>query len=92
MHVYKPNDEGEITSVVSETDEVVSFSSPVSYGLYFGLRVKVPISQFDLVVKPEYKFGINSLYTGSEEIFNRHFRISIGLSMKEAKASHLTEL
>lgn len=48
-------------------------------GIYFGMGMRIPISRFELVVKPEYKLGLTKLYSGYDDIYNRYFRLSFGL-------------
>lgn len=74
MYTYLPYED---TETETEIDEKVKLSN--SIGLSFGLGVRIPISKFELIVKPDYKFGINKL--DSENILNRYFRINIGLKL-----------
>ncbi len=61
----------------SEFDKKTKLSD--TYGVYLGLGVRVPVSNHELVIKPEYKFAFNSLYSNKDEIYNRYFRLSVGM-------------
>ncbi|PKP07817.1 MAG: hypothetical protein CVU08_16005 [Bacteroidetes bacterium HGW-Bacteroidetes-3] len=80
MHTYFPDENNEIDYTDTKIDEKAGLSN--SFGFYVGLGVRVPMSRFDLIVKPDYKFGINKLYSNQDDIFNRYFRINIGLKIK----------
>lgn len=79
LHTYVPVVSNQINYTEFEIDENASLSS--SIGIYFGVGVRIPISKYELVVKSDYKYGINKLYPDQEEILNRYFRISIGLKI-----------
>lgn len=53
-----------------------------TFGVYFGLGLRIPISRFEVVIKPEYKLGVKKLHSNYNDIFNRYFRINIGLKIK----------
>lgn len=53
-----------------------------TFGIYIGLGLRIPISRFELVVNPEYKLGVKKLHTNHNDIFNRYFRVNIGLKIK----------
>jgi len=79
MHTYLPDENNQINYTETEIDEKVGLSN--SIGIYIGLGVRIPISKFELVFKPDYKFGINKLYSYQDDILNRYFRINIGLKI-----------
>lgn len=77
QHNYVPiNNQYNYTK--SEFDKKTKLSD--TYGVYLGLGVRVPISNNELVIKPEYKYAFNSLYSNKDEIYNRYFRLSVGMS------------
>lgn len=80
MHTYLPDENNQIDNTVTDIDEKVKLSN--SIGLYFGVGIRIPVSTYELVVKPEYKFGINKLYSYQDDIFNRYFRLNVGLKIK----------
>jgi len=79
MHTYSPDENNQINYTKTEIDEKVQLSNAV--GLYVGLGVLIPISKIKLIIKPDYKFGINELYSYQDVIFNRYFRINIGIKI-----------
>lgn len=89
--VLSSNRSGTITSYVLDennhliytltaVDEKAGLSSSV--GIYVGLGIRIPLSQFELIIKPDYKFGINAFYSYQNQIYNRYFRINIGLKLR----------
>lgn len=77
QHNYAPiNNQYNYTK--NEFDKKTKLSD--TYGIYLGLGVRVPISNYELVIKPEYKFAFNSLYSYKDEIYNRYFKLSVGMS------------
>ena len=80
MHEYYPDENNQIIYTETEIDENVRLSDCV--GFYMGIGVRIPISKFELIVKPDYKFGINELYSYQDDIFNRYFRINIFVGIK----------
>jgi hypothetical protein len=81
MHSYKPDQNNQINIIETEIDEKAGLSNSV--GFYIGLGVRIPISGVEIIVKPEYKFGFNKLYSYQDDIFNRYFRINIGLTTNQ---------
>ncbi|MBE9468090.1 MAG: hypothetical protein IMY72_07190 [Bacteroidetes bacterium] len=80
MHTYLPNDNNQVEYKEFEFDERANISS-INYGISIGIGINVPVSKFNLIIKPEYKFGIKTLYDYKDQIFNRYFRIIIGLKI-----------
>lgn len=76
MHTYLPDENNQINYTEAEIDQKVRMSNNI--GLYVGLGVQFPIFKHVLIVKPDYKFGINKLYSYQDDIYNRYFRINIG--------------
>lgn len=79
MHTNLPDENNQIKYTETEIDEKAKLSS--SIGLYMGIGVWIPISKFELIVKPDYKFAMNKLYSYQDDIFNRYFRINVGLKI-----------
>jgi hypothetical protein len=52
-----------------------------SYGYYFGLGIRVPFSKYELMIKPDYKVSVNTLYSGNDNIYNRYIRLSVEIRM-----------
>ena len=80
MHSYFPDENNLINYTETEIDEKVELSNTI--GLYIGFGILIPILKYELIVKPDYKFGVNKLYSYQNDIFNRYFRINIILKIK----------
>ena len=80
MHTYLLNENNQIVYKEFEIDEKANIST-LNYGILIGIGVKVPISRFQLIIKPDYKFGIKALYDYQDQVYNRYFRIMIGLKI-----------
>lgn len=61
-----------------EIDEPTPIES--NTGVYFGVGVKVPISKFELLIKPDFKLGFGHTPIGKSEFYNLYYRINVGLS------------
>lgn len=57
--------------------------SSVNYGFAFGLGIRIPVDKFELIIKPDYKLGLLKLYSYNNNIYNRYFRLTIGMKKKE---------
>lgn len=79
MHNYLLDENNQINYTVTEIDEKAGLSNTM--GVHIGLGIRIPISKFELIVKPDYKFGINKLYSNQDNIFNKYFRINVGLKI-----------
>lgn len=88
MHTHRPDENNQMKYTRTEFDGNAGLSDYV--GLYAGLGVRIPISRVELVVKPDYKFGINNLYSYRDEIFNRYFRINIGIKINYQQSRNKT--
>lgn len=80
MITYLPDDNNQMSYSEQKIDQKVKLSD--SFGFYLGLGIRIPVSKFEVIVKPDYKFGINELYSYQEAIFSRYFRLNIGLKIK----------
>jgi hypothetical protein len=79
MQTYLPDENGMIDNTETKFDEKAGLSN--SFGFYFGLGVRIPIFGYELIIKPDYKFGINKLYSYQDDILNRYFRINMGIKL-----------
>ncbi len=58
---------------------------PSSFGVYAGLGIRIPVSTFELIIKPDYKFGLNEMESdGYVSFYNRYFRLNIGIKINRA--------
>lgn len=80
MHTYLPNQNNQIEYKEFEFEEKVRISA-VNYGFSIGVGIHVPISKFRLIINPEYKYGVNELYDGRNELFNKYIRIMLGIKI-----------
>lgn len=79
MHTYLPDENYLIT--YSQADFKTNAGLSNSYGFYFGLGVRVPLSKFELIVKPEYKCSLNELYSYQDNIYSKYFKMNVGLKL-----------
>ncbi len=80
MHTYLPDENNQMSYRKTDIDEKVRLSNGI--GLYLGIGIRIPVSKFELVIKPDYKFGINKLYSYQDDIYNRYFRLNVGVKVK----------
>ncbi len=76
---YWTDENHRINYTETEIDEKTGLSNFV--GFYFGVGVRIPISKYELIVKPDYKIGIYTSYSYPDDIINRYFRINIGFKI-----------
>jgi len=53
----------------------------INYGVSLGLGISIPISKIDLIIKPDYKFGVRTLYSYQDSVCNRYFRLSVAIKL-----------
>jgi outer membrane protein assembly factor BamA len=54
-----------------------------SAGISFGIGTKIPIGKYELIIRPDYKFGVNELISLSmDQLFCRYMRLVIGMKLK----------
>lgn len=80
LHTYLPDQNGQIVYKDTPFDEKADLSNVI--GVYSGLGVRIPVPWFELVIKTDYKYGFNDLYSNRDEIYNRYWRISVGIKYK----------
>jgi hypothetical protein len=79
MHTNYPRDTGVVVNEVYHVNEKVKL--PNSVGLYAGLGIRIPVSRFELILRPDYKYGLNKLYSYRDDIYNRYWRITLGFKL-----------
>lgn len=52
----------------------------INYGFQVGLGVRIPINKFKLILNSDYRYGLRVLSSGLDELHNRYWNFSIGLS------------
>lgn len=80
MHTYFPDNNGQVVDKTFPIDEKAKLSSIV--GVYSGLGIRIPVSSFEVVIKGDYKLGLQDLYSYIDTITNTHWRVSIGIRHK----------
>ncbi|MDD2983624.1 MAG: outer membrane beta-barrel protein [Crocinitomicaceae bacterium] len=61
----------------TEVNERTNISN--SYGIHFGIGVRIPVSDYEIVIKPDYKLGLNNLSANFNDMYNSYFRLNVGL-------------
>jgi hypothetical protein len=78
MHSYFPDQNNNIVYKEFTIDEKANLSS-LNYGMYFSIGVKIPVYKNNLIIKSDYKMGLNTLQSNIDNIYNKYLRLSIGL-------------
>lgn len=78
-HSIAPDENGHLTNTVYQIHGDANLSSAV--GFYIGFGVRFPMPKFELVIKPDYKFGMNPIFSDLDNIYNRYFIIHVGLKI-----------
>lgn len=52
-----------------------------SFGLYLALGIKIPVAKYELIIKPEYKRGINN-FKDDSLYYQRYFRLIVAIRKK----------
>jgi len=79
LHTYFPDENNQIVYEDKPIDEKADLSSAI--GAYTGLGVRIPVSSFEVIIKGDYKFGLQELYSYKDSIYNTYWRISIGIKI-----------
>ena len=72
VHTYSPNENNEIESNEYKVEEGAPVSNSV--GFYLGAGVRIPVSEYELIIRPDYRLGTQL----GEGIPNRYYRLNIG--------------
>ena len=80
MHTYFPDENDQIVYKTYPIDEKAKLNSVM--GVYSGLGVRIPVYSFEVVIKGDYKLGLQDLYSFMDSINNTYWRISIGIRHK----------
>jgi hypothetical protein len=80
MQTYFPDENGQIVNKTYPIDEKAKLSSVM--GVYSGLGIRIPVSTFEVVIKGDYKLGLQDLYSYVDSITNTYWRISVGIRPK----------
>jgi hypothetical protein len=80
MHTYFPDENDQIVYKTYPIDEKAKLSSVM--GVYAGLGIRIPVYTFEVILKGDYKLGLQDLYSYMDSITNTYWRISIGIKHK----------
>lgn len=80
MHTSLPNVNNQLVYKEFEFDGKADISS-LNYGISLGIGINIPISKVNLIIMPDYKFGVKPLYDYHDQILNRYFRLMIGIKI-----------
>jgi len=69
----------QFTQYMKEESQYTYKSTTSSSGLYFGLGFRIPISKFELIIKPDYI--IEQMGANYDNFINKYFRLSIGINL-----------
>jgi len=78
IHTYYPDSSNLVVSKDSQINEKAGYSS--STGVYFGVGLRIPISKYELIIKPDCKLGLN-LYLNRDEVYSRYVRLTAGFKI-----------
>jgi hypothetical protein len=77
MHLYSPDENNHLIYYEYPIDQDAGLSN--SIGAYIGVGISIPFVIFDLIIKPEYKMGLNNIHSNMDEFQSRYFRVSVGI-------------
>jgi hypothetical protein len=80
MHTYFPDDNDQVVHKTFPIDEKAKLSSVL--GVYSGLGIRIPVASFEMVIKGDYRLGLQDLYSYMDAINNTYWRISLGIRHK----------
>lgn len=80
MHIYGPGQNNQINFSEYEINERVNVNS-LNYGFSFGIGTKIPFWKNGIIIRTDYKFGLNTLYSYMNNIYNRYIRLMIGIKL-----------
>lgn len=80
MHSYLPNANNQLEYKEFEFEENAQISA-INYGFSIGIGINVPLFKYRLTIKPEYKYGAHKLYDYGSQIFNRYYRVILGIEI-----------
>jgi hypothetical protein len=80
MHTYFPDENDQIVYKDYPIDEKAKLSSVM--GVYSGLGIRIPVSTFEIVIKSDYKLGLQDLYSYMDTVNNTYWRIAAGIRIK----------
>lgn len=79
FHTYYPDSNYHVVYKDYQIDQKAGLLN--SFGLYFGIGLRIPIYKYELIIKSDYKRGLNNLDTYMANIYNTYFRLAVGLKI-----------
>jgi len=80
LHSAIPDGNGEVQDQYKDIDEDAGLAS--SLGVSFGIGIRIPCNEFDLVIKPDYKQIFNEEYGDNYHVLRKYMRINMGITLK----------
>ena len=79
---YVPNENNQIEYKeydISESTGITTFN----YGISLGFGIKIPFFKHFIIVKPEYKLGLRTLYDYQTDLYNSYIRIVLAFKFNQ---------
>ncbi|MDQ3141215.1 MAG: hypothetical protein M3Q56_03095 [Bacteroidota bacterium] len=80
VHSFVPDGSGQIQNKYFEIKEDAGFVN--SFGVSFGLGIRIPGNRYDFIIKPDIKFKFNRWNFDIDRRFTRYFRLNAGVVLK----------
>jgi len=78
MHTNLPGENNQLVHKHYEFNEKTNLNS--SGGVSCGIGLRIPVAKYEIIVKPEYKFGLSEVfYSNTTSYYCRYARISAGI-------------
>ncbi len=81
MHAYTFNQNNQPELQEFSFKEKVTGIDDLNYGPSLGIGLKIPCNHHELIIRTDYKMGLNKLYDYHNSIYNEYFRLSIGVKI-----------
>jgi hypothetical protein len=80
LHTGIPDGNGQIQDKYYDINEDAGFDN--SFGVSFGIGVRIPGKEFDIIIKPDYKQKFNKWYYYKELALSKYLRLNLGIALK----------
>ncbi len=78
--VYYPDENNQLHYYEFNIDENAGLVN-INFGIPFGFGISMPINNYLLIIKPEFKLGLTDLHNFDDSFDNKYIRILIGMSL-----------
>lgn len=75
---YVPDENNQVVYSEKKFTQKERFSS-INAGLSFGLGLRIPIKKIELLLRPDYRYGLVKLASNQDDVYNRFARLSLGV-------------